>query len=71
MDYMANLTTKELSALEDQLGTEKVLVAKYRSIAAQTTDAQIKSSLEQIAAKHQQHFDKLFSYLQYRGANNE
>lgn len=60
---MANLTTKELSALEDQLGYEQVLIKKYRTMAEQCTDMNIKSSLQNISQKHQQHYDKLVSYL--------
>ena len=42
-----NLTTKELTAIEEQLGQEQ----------------QLRSSCEQIAAKHQIHKDKLLNLL--------
>lgn len=54
---MANLTSKELSALEDELGAELLLVKKYKSYASLTADPQIKTQYEQIAGKHQNHFD--------------
>ena len=57
------LTTKELSAIEDQLGAEKELVAKYRSYAAACTDAQLKAKFDGMAARHQSHFDTLYSLL--------
>ena len=60
---MANLTSKELTALEDQLKAEQFTVAKYRGMATQCNDAIIKSKLEQIASRHQQHYDKIVSYL--------
>lgn len=60
---MANLTTKELTALEDQLGYEQVLVKKYSAMAGQCTDPTIKTSLQSISQKHQQHYDKLLTYL--------
>ena len=60
---MANLTTKELSAIEDQLAIEQTLVKKYQLYAPSSTDPQLKAKCEQIAAKHQTHFDRLISQL--------
>ena len=60
---MANLTSKELTALEDQLGMEQVLVKKYRSYAALTTDPQLKTKCEQIAGAHQAHYTRLLGHL--------
>ena len=57
------LTTKELAALEDQLGYEQVLIKKYRTMANTCSDSQIKSRLENIANRHQSHYDSLFNYL--------
>ena len=36
---MANLTTKELTALDDQIRHEQVLVKKYQAMACLCTDA--------------------------------
>ena len=60
---MANLTSKELSSLEDQLGAELLLVKKYKSYASLTSDPQIKTQYEQIAGKQQTHFDRLMGFL--------
>lgn len=60
---MANLTEKELSALEDQLTLEENLVKKYKTYAQQCTDQELKTKCEQIAAKHQTHFDTLLNNL--------
>ena len=60
---MANLTSKELTALEDQLGMEQLLIAKYKSVAGMTTDPKIKTKCEQIAAKHQEHYKRLLNHL--------
>ena len=60
---MANLTSKELTALEDNLGMEQLLVAKYRSIAGTTTDPALKTKCEQIAHKHQEHYKRLLNLL--------
>ncbi len=60
---MANLTTEELRAITDQLKAEQLLVKKFKSYALMSTDAQIKTQCEQIAGKHQHHFDRLLTYL--------
>ena len=60
---MANLTAKELSAISDQLNVEKTLINKYKMYAQQTSDTQIKTKCEQIATRHQTHYDKLLNYL--------
>lgn len=60
---MANLSSKELSALEDLLEQEQSLIKKYKMYAQQVTDEQIRTKYEQIAAKHQNHFTRLYSQL--------
>ncbi|MGM9606205.1 MAG: spore coat protein [Oscillospiraceae bacterium] len=60
---MANLTTKELSALEDQLGFEKVMCCKYQDAMQQCTDQQLKSSYQQYAGQHKQNYDTLLNFL--------
>lgn len=60
---MATLTAKELTAIEDQLGIEQNLVKKYNMYAQHCQDAQIKGKCEQIANKHQEHFNTLLGQL--------
>lgn len=60
---MANITSKELSGIEDQLSMEQSLVKKYQYYAQTVTDPQLRNKCEQIAAKHQEHFNKLMSHL--------
>lgn len=60
---MANLTTKELGSITDQLAAEKVLITKLRAYASQTGDADLKTKYEQMASKHSEHFDKLYGLL--------
>ena len=60
---MPNISSKELTALEDQLGFEQVLVKKYRTIANTSNDQVIKSKCEEIANKHQEHYNKLLTFL--------
>lgn len=61
---MANISSKELTALEDQLSNEQVLVKKYRTFAEYCSDPQLKAKCGQIADKHQRHFDALLGFLQ-------
>ena len=58
-----NLTTKELTAIEEQLGQEQVLIQKFKMCAEMTEDQQLKSSCEQIASKHEIHKNKLLNLL--------
>ena len=60
---MANLTTKELAALEDQLGFEKVLCCKYQEAAQAATEADLKNSYNQYAAQHKQNYETLLGFL--------
>ena len=60
---MAQLTEKELTAIEDELSAEKLLIAKYKTYAQMASDPQIKSKCEQLAGKHQNHYDQLISCL--------
>ena len=60
---MANLTTKELSALEDQLGFEKVLCCKYQDAANTTDDAELKTCYNQYAAQHKCNYETLLGFL--------
>ena len=60
---MAQITEKELTAIGDLLSMEENLVAKYRAYATQTTDSALKNEYEQIAQRHQRHYDELFAHL--------
>ena len=59
----AKLTKKELSALEDQMGTEQVLISKYHTYADSCTDPALKQKCKQISDRHQQHYDMLMGLL--------
>ena len=61
---MANLTAKELTALEDQIGMEQTLVKKYQAMASMCGDAQIQQSLNDFAVRHHQHYTTLMTFLQ-------
>ena len=61
---MISLTSKELSALEDQMSHEQTLVKKYQAMACLCTDAKVQGDLRSIADKHQKHCDTLLGFLQ-------
>lgn len=60
---MANLTSKELTALEDQIGCEETLVKKYEAMACLCNDVQIGRTFTDIANKHRAHFNTLVGFL--------
>ena len=60
---MTNLTTKELSALDDQIRHEQVLVKKYRAMACLCAETKVQSDLNAFADKHQQHLNTLMGFL--------
>ena len=61
---MPQLTSKELTALEDTLGAEQNLVKKFKALASLCNDEQIKQDLESMANRHQQHANQLITFLQ-------
>lgn len=60
---MANLTTKELSALEDQLEFEHTCAMKFQAAAQETTERSLKQQYDHCARQHQQNFNMLLDFL--------
>ena len=60
---MANLTTKELGALEDQLTFEKVMCCKYQDAMQQCTDQEFKGCYQQYANQHRENYESLLKFL--------
>ncbi|MDR0904912.1 MAG: spore coat protein [Oscillospiraceae bacterium] len=60
---MPNISTKELSAIEDQIGQEQTLVKKYQYLAQMSQDKKIQKSMDEFAQKHQKHADTLLTFL--------
>ncbi len=60
---MAQITSKELSGIADQLTMEQTLIAKFKNYAQMTDDMVLKSKYEDIAQKHQKHFEALYANL--------
>ena len=61
---MANLTSKELGALEDQIGQEETLVKMYEAMASLCNDTKIQNELNSFANRHRQHYNTLVTFLQ-------
>jgi len=61
--FQLALTEKELSAIEDQLSSEKLLVTKIKAYSQMCSDPELKQKCDAIAGKHQCHYDKLLSFL--------
>ncbi len=61
---MANLTSKELTALEDQIGMEQTLVKKYEAMACLCNDTAIQQNLNNFAQRHRTHYSTLLQFLQ-------
>lgn len=60
---MATLSEKELSLLNDALTEEELLVKKYQMLASQSQEQETCNKFEQISARHQKHFNDLYSLL--------
>lgn len=60
---MPNLTSKELTAIEEQLSEEQLLIKKYKLYAQACMDPQMKAKCEEIAGKHQNHYARLLNIL--------
>ncbi len=57
------LSQKELAYLEDQLSAEQLTMKKMRFYAEQTTDPEIREQCQNLANKHQQHYNTLLKHL--------
>lgn len=60
---MANLTTKELSLIEDNLRQEQLMVQKFNMYASQASDPEIRNLCQQLCNLHQSHIDILIKHL--------
>ena len=60
---METLTSTELKNLREQLTQEENLIAKYRFYACETQDEELRSKYEEIAERHQKHFNTLYTLI--------
>lgn len=59
-----NLTAKELSCVQDILAEEELLIKKFQMLSEHSEDPQIKQQMLDISAKHQGHYNAIYSHLQ-------
>ena len=60
---MATLTSKELTAIDDQLSVEENMIKKFKMYSQTCSDPQLKTKCEQIASRHQNHYTRLLNQL--------
>ena len=60
---MAEMTVKELSAVEDILDKELILIKKYRFAASESGDRELSELFNHAADIHKKHFNMLIGYL--------
>ncbi len=57
------MTNKELLYIEDALGHEQYFQTQCNDTACKIQDAELKNTVQQIAMKHQQIFQNIYSLL--------
>ena len=60
---MSTLSEKELSALNDLLSEEELLVKKFNMLADHAQNESVKKEMQEISKRHQEHFNKLYEHL--------
>ena len=61
--YMSKLSEKELSCINESLSEEELLVKKYQMLARQSQDTDVSAKMEEVAKRHQKHFNEIYSLL--------
>lgn len=64
---MAQLTTKELAFIEDEIRAEEITAKTLNWCAAQCRDKELRKSLEQLAESHQLKIADLSQYFNRSG----
>lgn len=60
---MSQLSEKELSCINESLSEEELLVKKYQMLAQQSNDNEVSAKMEEIAQRHEKHFNQIYSLL--------
>ncbi|HIU75443.1 MAG TPA: hypothetical protein IAC62_06155 [Candidatus Pelethocola excrementipullorum] len=60
---MGTISEKELSALNDLLNDEDLLIKKFQMLAQNSDDPEVKNKFNEISNKHQEHFNRLYAQL--------
>ena len=57
------ISEKELSALNELLSEEELLIKKFQMLAQHSTDEEVKKKFTAISNEHKEHFRSLYSQL--------
>ena len=57
------ISEKELSALNELLSEEELLIKKFQMLATHSTDEEVKQKFTAISNEHKEHFRSLYSQL--------
>ena len=60
---MNQISEKELSALNDLLTGEELLIKKFQMLAENCNDSEVKAKFTEISNEHKEHFRSLYSQL--------
>lgn len=60
---MADLTTKELDALSDQLNYERMMACKYTAAKQSCQDQSLGSDFDRYARQHRENYNDLLQFL--------
>lgn len=60
---MSQLSEKELATIKDLLSGEELLVKKFQMLAEHADTEELKCKMQDIADKHQGHFNELYAKL--------
>ncbi|MBP3459278.1 MAG: hypothetical protein J6K58_08720 [Lachnospiraceae bacterium] len=60
---MKQITEKELAGLSELLSEEELLIHKFQVLASQCEDQEVKAKFEDIASKHQSHYNSLYEQV--------
>ncbi len=60
---MNQISEKELSALNDLLSGEELLIRKFQVLADNSTDNEMQAKFQEISNAHKEHFRSLYSQL--------
>ena len=60
---MNQISEKELSALNDLLSGEELLIKKFQVLADNCGDAEMRAKFTEISNEHKEHFRSLYSQL--------
>lgn len=60
---MVKLSEKELSTIQELLSEEELLVKKFKMLADQAEDQQVKEKFNTISQRHQAHMNSIYAHL--------